>query len=76
MHRQKSQRPKVFATGTREKLWKVRYREYFIGQDGKEASRFKAATWTRDGHTKAQAQAKADKLILELTQAPPRPTDR
>lgn len=72
MKRQKYQRPEVFATGKREKLWKLRYREYFIGQDGKETFRFKSATWSRDSHTKAQAQAKADKLILELTQGPPK----
>ena len=70
--RQKYQRPAVFATGTREKLWKVRYREYFVGADGKEHSRFKAATWSRTTHTKVQAQAKADKLIQELQAGPPK----
>ena len=44
MRRQKYQRPTVYATGTLEKLWKVRYREYFIGTDGKEHSRHKSAT--------------------------------
>lgn len=53
--RQKYQRPAVFATGTREKLWKVRFREYFIGRDGKEAFRNKSATWSRADHTKVQA---------------------
>lgn len=72
MHRQKSQRPKVFATGTREKLWKIRYREYFIGRDGKEDSREKSHTWSQANFTKGQAQAAADKLILELTQGPPK----
>ena len=71
MRRQKYQRPQVKATGTREKLWKLRYREYFIGQDGKEHFRFKAATWSRAGHTKAQAQ-KADALLLQLQQGPPK----
>ena len=68
--RQKYQRPSVFATGTREKLWKVRYREYFIGRDGKEAFRNKSATWSRADHTKVQAQAKADRLLQELQAGP------
>jgi integrase len=72
MRRQKYQRPTVYATGTREKLWKVRYREYFIGTDGKEHSRHKSATWSRSDHTKAQAQTKADKLLQDLRQGPPK----
>jgi integrase len=74
--RQKYQRPAVFATGTREKLWKVRYREYFIGRDGKESFRNKSATWSRGTHTKTQAQAKADKLIQELQAGPPKADGR
>ena len=70
--RQKYQRPAVFATGTREKLWKVRYREYFVGQDGKEDFRNKSATWSQTNHTKKQAQAKADKLLQELQAGPPK----
>ena len=70
--RQKYQRPEVFAIGTREKLWKVRYREYFIGLDGKESFHNKSATWSRATHTKVQAQAKADKLIQELQAGPPK----
>ena len=70
--RQKYQRPSVFATGVREKLWKVRFREYFLGRDGKEHFRFKAATWSRGTHTKVQAQTKADKLIQELQAGPPK----
>ena len=70
--RQKYQRPSVFATGVREKLWKVRFREYFLGRDGKEHFRFKAATWSRLTHTKVQAQTKADKLIQELQAGPPK----
>ena len=38
MSRQKYQRPTVYATGKREKLWKVEYREYFLDADGKERS--------------------------------------
>lgn len=72
MHRQKCQRPKVFATGTREKLWKIRYREYYIGRDGKENSREKSHTWSQANFTKGQAQTAADKLILELSQGPPK----
>ena len=60
MARRKYQRPEVFATGTREKLWKVEYREYYIGADGKERSRHKSKTWNRATITKAQAQAECD----------------
>ncbi len=70
MPREKSQRPEVYATGTREKLWKARYREYYLGPDGKERSRAKAATWSRLNHTKAAAQAKCDALIAALRQGP------
>ena len=68
--RQKYQRPEVYATGKREKLWKVRYREYFLGRDGKETFHNKSATWSRTTHTKVQAQAKADKLLQELQAGP------
>ena len=37
--RQKYQRPTVYATGKREKLWKVEFREYFTGEDGAEIGR-------------------------------------
>jgi integrase len=70
MPRQKYQRPEVYATGTREKLWKVEYREYFIGADGKQQSRHKSASWSRTTHTKGQAQVKADKLLQELSAGP------
>ena len=42
--RQKYQRPTVYATGKREKLWKVEFREYFTGEDGAEYSRHKSHT--------------------------------
>jgi hypothetical protein len=66
MRRQKYQRPTVHAVGSREKLWWIEFRECFIGTDGKEHSRHKSASWSRSDHTKVQAQAKADKLLLEL----------
>ncbi len=70
--RAKWQRPRVFATGTREALWKVEYRVYFIGVDGKEYSRHKSKTWSRANFTKAQAQAAADRMMLELQQGGPK----
>jgi integrase len=72
MRREKYQRPEVYPTGKREKLWKVEFREYFVGRDGKEHSRHKSASWSRASHTKAQAQAKADQLIQELRAGPPK----
>jgi integrase len=68
--RQKYQRPAVFATGVREKLWKLEYREYFLDSAGKEQSRHKSATWSQANFTKAQAQVAADKLLLELQRGP------
>lgn len=72
MPREKSQRPEVFATGKREKLWKVRYREYYVAVNGKEKFRNKAATWSRKDHTKAEAQAKADEKIRGLKVGAPK----
>lgn len=72
MPRQKYQRPEVYLTGKREKIWKAEYREYFTGPDGKEHSRHKAATWSRKEHTKAEAQAKCDALMLTLKQGGPK----
>jgi integrase len=70
--RAKFQRPTVYATGKREKLWRVEYRQYFIDAAGKEYSRHKSRTWSRANFTKAQAQAEADKLLLELQQGGPK----
>ena len=70
--RQKYQRPSVYATGKREKLWKVEYREYFTGEDGAEYSRHKSHTWSRAAFTKSEAQAACDKLLMELQQGPPK----
>jgi integrase len=70
--RQKYQRPTVYATGKREKLWKVEFREYFTGEDGAEHSRHKSHTWSRADFTKSEAQAACDKLLVELQQGPPK----
>jgi integrase len=70
--RQKYQRPSVKAVGTREKLWRIEYREYFLDADGHEQNRHKSASWSRADHTKAQAQAQADRLLLELRGGPPK----
>src|SRR5260370_42271043 len=67
--RQKYQRPTVHACG---KLWKARYREYFINADGKEDFRHKAATWTKADHTKGEAQAKCDARRRRLRQGGPK----
>lgn len=72
MTRQKSQRPEVFAFGTREKLWKVRYREYYTDQNGQQQYWNKSATWSRKDHTKAEAQAKADEKIRGLINSAPK----
>ena len=72
MPRQKFQRPTVYATGKREKLWKAEYTEYYIGADGKEHGRHKSATWSRATHTKGQAQAKCDALMQELRGSGPK----
>lgn len=66
MPRQKSQRPEVYSTGKREKLWKLEYRLYYTDIDGKEKSRHKSKTWSRANYTKAEAQAEADALIRGL----------
>jgi integrase len=72
MLRQKYQRPTVYATGKREKLWKIEYREYFI-KDGKQYSRHKSKTWSRANFTKSEAQAEADKLLRLIQQGGPKP---
>lgn len=73
MPRQKYQRPEVYATGKREKLWKVEYREYYIDADGKEQSRHKSKTWSRSEYTKSQAQAACDKFLAELQEGGAKP---
>ena len=72
MPKQKYQRPEVYATGKREKLWRAEWREYYIGQDGREHSRHKSKTWARADHTKAQAQADCDRMMRELQQGGPK----
>ncbi len=71
-HRQKRQRPTVYASGKRDKVWKAEYREYFIDADGNEDSRHKAAVWSRSDHTKHEAQVKCDALMLSLEEGPPK----
>jgi integrase len=66
MSRQKYQRPTVYATGKREKLWKVEYREYFLDAEGKEQSRHKSKTWSRAEFTKSEAQAACDRFLAGL----------
>jgi|SRR5579871_301790 len=72
MPRQKYQRPEVYATGKREKLWKGEWREYFVGADGQEHSRQKSKTWSRAQYTKSEAQAAFDALMRELQQGGPK----
>jgi hypothetical protein len=72
MSRQKYQRPEVYATGKREKLWRAEWREYSIGQDGTEQSRHKSKTWSRANFTKSEAQAECDKLLRDLQQGGPK----
>jgi len=72
MSRQKYQRPEVYATGKREKLWKGEWREYYIDAEGKEQSRHKSKTWSRANYTKAEAQAELDVLLRELQQGGPK----
>jgi hypothetical protein len=69
--RQKYQRPEVYATGKREKLWKVEYREYFLDADGKERS----GTGRRLGGgrtTRKEAQALCDQMLREMRQGGPK----
>ena len=73
MPRQKYQRPTVYATGKREKLWKVEYREYYLDQEGKEQSRHKSKTWSRADFTKAEAQTACDKFLAGLQESGARP---
>ena len=70
MRRQKSQRPKVHAAGTRDPVWRVQYREYFVDSAGQEQFHHRSHSWSQDTHTKKQAQAAADKLILKSQQGP------
>lgn len=70
MRRQKSQRPKVHAAGTRDPVWRVQYREYFVDSASQEQFHHRSHSWSQDTHTKKQAQAAADKLILESQQGP------
>lgn len=62
------QRPEVYASGKREKLWKGEWREYYIDAEGKEQSRHKSKAWSRANYTKAQAQEELDKLIRDQQQ--------
>ena len=68
MPRSKYQRPSVYATGKREKLWRAEFREYFLDAEGKEQSRHRAKTWSRADHTKAEAQALCDQMLREMRQ--------
>ncbi len=73
MPRKKYQRPEVYATGTREKLWKIEYREYFLDSEGKEHSRHKSKTWSRKDYTKGEAQKIADAFMAQLQGSPAKP---
>jgi integrase len=72
MPKRKYQRPEVYATGKREKLWRGEYREYYIGADGKEHSRHKSKTWSRANFMKSEAQAELDALLREQQQGGPK----
>lgn len=72
MSRQKYQRPEVYATGRREKLWRGEWREYYIGADGKEKSRHKSKAWSRANFTKAEAQTELDRIIREAQAGGPK----
>src|SRR5215472_12334781 len=72
MPRSKYQRPEIYATGKREKLWKGEWREYYIDAEGKEQSRHKSKSWSRANFTKAEAQAELDALLRQQQQGGPR----
>jgi integrase len=72
MPRQKYQRPEVYTTGRREKLWKGEWREYYLDAEGKEQSRHKSKTWSRANYTKSEAQAELDALLREQQQGGPK----
>jgi integrase len=72
MPRQKYQRPTVYPAGSREKLWKAEWREYFTGTDDKQSSRHRSKTWSRATHTKAQAQEALDALLRAEKEGPPK----
>lgn len=63
MPRQKWQRPEVYATGKREKLWRGEWHEYFIDAAGEQQKRHKSKTWPASRYTKGQAQAELDKIV-------------
>jgi integrase len=63
----------VYATGKREKLWKVEYREYYLDSEGKEQSRHKSKTWSRAEFTKSEAQAACDKFLAGLQEGGAKP---
>jgi integrase len=71
MPKRKYQRPEVYATGKREKLWKGEWREYYLDAEGKEQSRHKSKTWSRANYTKSEAQEALDELLREKKQAGP-----
>ena len=73
MPRRKYQRPEVYATGKREKLWKAEYREYYIDAEGKEQSRHKSKPWSRSEFTKSEAQAACDKFMAQLQEGGAKP---
>ena len=72
MPRQKYQRPEVYATGKREKLWKAEWREYYVDQEGNQNFRHKSKTWSRANFTKAEAQTDCDRILRELQQGGPK----
>ena len=73
MPRSKYQRPSVYATGKREKLWKAEFREYFTGEDGKEYCRHRSKTWSRAEFSKSEAQAACDKFLAQLQEGGAKP---
>lgn len=68
--RLKFQRPKVKAVGTRDPVWRVQYREYFTRPDGAEDFHHRSQSWSQSTHTKKQAQAAADQIMVEMQQGP------
>lgn len=68
MSRQRFQRPEVFKSGKRVKVWRVEYRVYIRQPDGREKQRHTSETIGRlASMTKAEAQRRADKIVAAAT---------
>jgi integrase len=67
MIHEKYQRPKVKASGSREKVWKAQYREYYLDSEGKQQFRHKSKTWPQAEYkTKSAAQSACDQFMAGL----------